>query len=213
MQSVSGCSLLVAVLAVGCGGSSLRRDSGDGTGGGGARSSPSGGTSNPSGGSAGTPSCQPQDALFVGYCQPGPKYVYTGVECIGMSGCSCLGEDCDELVPLPPADPSNPTSNPCVVEFGGCFGISRTCDEIRAVYAAYTSHIACEHDDECRVNPGGCAVGLGGCYHVMNVRWPPSGLEALVDAWRAAGCTGAVCDCAASPASVACVNGECTGVP
>jgi hypothetical protein len=127
-----------------------------------------------------------------------------------MSGCSCLGDDCDDLVPLPPADPANPMPNPCVMTFGGCFGISRSCDEIAAVYAEYTSHNRCAHDDECQVTPGGCAIGLGGCYHVMNVRWPVSGLEALWDAWLGAGCTGAVCRCAAPPALAVCIDGVCT---
>ena len=41
------------------------------------------------------PSCQPMDVRFVGGCEPAPRYFFNGFECVGQSGCECVGSDCD----------------------------------------------------------------------------------------------------------------------
>lgn len=43
--------------------------------------------------------CRPQDARGEGPCALFHGYKWDGVECVGVSGCSCWGADCDELFP------------------------------------------------------------------------------------------------------------------
>jgi hypothetical protein len=41
--------------------------------------------------------CTPQDAMGEGFCDAFFGYAWTGVGCGGVSGCSCVGADCDAL--------------------------------------------------------------------------------------------------------------------
>ena len=41
--------------------------------------------------------CDAQDALGLGFCDLFLGYRYNGVSCEGLSGCDCVGDDCDAL--------------------------------------------------------------------------------------------------------------------
>jgi hypothetical protein len=45
-----------------------------------------------------TPLCRPQTASGVGLCELFLGFVWNGTDCIGLSGCSCVGSDCSSLV-------------------------------------------------------------------------------------------------------------------
>jgi hypothetical protein len=47
--------------------------------------------------------CAPQDARGVGLCAAFFGYAWNGSSCIGLSGCSCEGADCDEAYETPEA--------------------------------------------------------------------------------------------------------------
>ncbi|MFW5966595.1 MAG: hypothetical protein ACOCV2_03705 [Persicimonas sp.] len=49
------------------------------------------------GGDSDDEDCDPQEARGVGMCQMFLGYVWDGEECKGVSGCSCEGDDCDDL--------------------------------------------------------------------------------------------------------------------
>jgi len=150
--------------------------------------------------------CAPEDAQILGLCDPALRYVFTGVECVGMSGCSCVGGECGNSLPVAPVDQ-------CLAAYANCLGAPRSCDQIAELYAEYTSRNACGDDVDCRVTGGHCGVGLGGCYHVMNIQWPASGMELLAAEWQRQGCSGGICDCPATPESASCVDGVCTAAP
>ncbi|NIR59587.1 MAG: hypothetical protein GWO02_08720 [Gammaproteobacteria bacterium] len=48
---------------------------------------------------AGTPSgpCDPYDAYGEGFCDLFLGYAWNGTDCVGLSGCECIGSDCDRL--------------------------------------------------------------------------------------------------------------------
>ncbi|RMH43631.1 MAG: hypothetical protein D6689_04605 [Deltaproteobacteria bacterium] len=48
-------------------------------------------------------SCGPQAATGVGLCERFFGYAWNGVDCVGVSGCSCNGDDCDALYTSPDA--------------------------------------------------------------------------------------------------------------
>lgn len=41
--------------------------------------------------------CSPQRAAGEGACDAFLGYAWNGAECVGISGCRCVGADCDEL--------------------------------------------------------------------------------------------------------------------
>lgn len=41
-------------------------------------------------------SCAPQRAHMLGTCEPAPRFFWIGGGCVGLTGCSCSGEDCDD---------------------------------------------------------------------------------------------------------------------
>ena len=41
-------------------------------------------------------SCAPANVLFIGTCEPAPRYYWTGSGCEGLTGCSCEGSDCTD---------------------------------------------------------------------------------------------------------------------
>ena len=145
----------------------------------------------------------PHDAQFIGTCEPGPVDVFTGVECVPMVGCSCVGADCEDLVP------PDPVANPCDLAFQNCFGVQRSCDDIDAAYEEYASRNACDSDADCSFVFGHCGVGIGGCFYGMNRSWPAAGLQTLANEWVRAGCDAPVCECPEVPANTTCVNGAC----
>ncbi|HEU5075440.1 MAG TPA: hypothetical protein VFU02_14715 [Polyangiaceae bacterium] len=145
--------------------------------------------------------CGAQDVTLVGGCEPASVYMFNGVECVAMDGCSCVGEDCDAVYPSP---------EDCAAAHAGCADRDRSCDEIEAAYDDYVSHRACQDDSDCVMVFGHCAIGIGGCHYAVNRRWNDAGLEALGDAWTAAGYAGPVCDCAEPPDTVSCDDGVCT---
>jgi hypothetical protein len=155
--------------------------------------------------------CTPQDAAFIGDCEPLPQVVFTGVSCVEMMGCACIGSDCGRTYQLA-TDPSDPSPPICEGAHRNCVGMTRSCDEIAAVYKEYASRDACMTDSDCRFTYGHCSVGLGGCYYFMNKHWLEEGLAALAAEFTTQNCPAAVCSCAAPPASIACVDGHCVGV-
>ena len=157
--------------------------------------------------------CVPQDATVVGSCEPLPHVVFTGVDCVEMTGCECIGDDCDATYMLPSPDPGPPSSSLCESAHANCAVTPRSCDEIADVYEAYASRSACQEDSDCHVAHGHCSIGIGPCYSVMNAKWPVEGLDALAAEWQNAGCMGPVCDCLAAPTVVQCVDGVCVGSP
>jgi hypothetical protein len=156
--------------------------------------------------------CTPQDATFLGACEPLPRKVFTGVECVEMLGCSCVGEDCESTYATA-SDLPEPAPATCESAHANCADATRSCAEIRAVYDEYASRDACQEDSDCRLTFGHCGIGLGGCHYFMNRQWPTDGLDSLAAEFGAEGCTGGVCDCAQPPASVQCVDGHCAAGP
>jgi hypothetical protein len=160
--------------------------------------------------------CGPEDAQWIGDCEVPAHWVFTGANglCVNMSGCECVGSDCD-IRPLPPtgeAPGSAPIPNQCTLSYLNCRDVTRSCDEIRAAYEDYVSQHACALDSDCQVVSGHCDLGLGVCPTVMNAKWPAAGLDTLADEWTRAGCAQAtVCNCPPAP-TVACREGSCVEV-
>jgi hypothetical protein len=148
--------------------------------------------------------CRPQEATFTGLCEELPRKVFTGVECVEMNGCDCIGIDCDYTYPTASDPPPS-----CEATHAHCLEKSRSCNELSATYQEYSSRDACEDDTDCQINEGHCSVGIGSCYHPMNRQWPADGLATLAAEFVAAECTVAVCDCAPTPTTVQCVDGRC----
>lgn len=148
--------------------------------------------------------CAAQDITLVGGCEPASVYMFNGIECVAMDGCSCVGDDCAEVYPTP---------EECAAAHAGCADPDRSCNQIEVAYDDYVSHRACQDDSDCVMLFGHCAIGVGGCYHAVNRRWNDDGLQALGDAWTAAGCGGPVCACAEPPQAVVCDDGVCAFQP
>jgi hypothetical protein len=148
--------------------------------------------------------CLPQDATSVGGCEPGAVYVFNGIECVGMYGCACAGEDCDNVYR---------NRDACHRASIACVGGPTTCDDIVAVHDEYISRVSCMDDSDCVVIEGQCGIGLGGCHQVINRHWGAEGLATLGEAWFEAGCIRPVCDCPAPPESAACIDERCVAVP
>lgn len=145
-------------------------------------------------------SCAVRDVTFVGGCEPASVYAFNGVECVAMSGCSCVGDDCDATYS---------SLDDCKAAHAVCESRERTCNQLTALHDDYVSHTACQDDSDCVMVWGLCGVGLGRCYHTINRRWGREGLSAIGDAWKAADCGGAVCACAEPPETVICDDGVC----
>ncbi|HEU5075296.1 MAG TPA: hypothetical protein VFU02_13995 [Polyangiaceae bacterium] len=142
--------------------------------------------------------CAAQDITLIGGCDPAGVWVFNGIECVAMEGCSCIGDDCDA---------SYPSREACEAAHAVCAERPRSCDEIAAAYGEYVAHTACHDDNDCEVAVGLCAAGHG-CAHVVNRRWGQAGIAAFTQQWDAAGCPQLDCDCAA-PAGALCEEGVC----
>lgn len=66
-----------------------------------------------------TAGCEAMDVDMVGTCEPAPVYWWDGFNCVGESGCSCEGADCDSVY----FDAAS-----CEAEHAGCFGDPGPCD-------------------------------------------------------------------------------------
>jgi hypothetical protein len=150
--------------------------------------------------------CMPQDATSLGTCEPVPFYIFNGVECVPMEGCSCVGDECDIRYA---ATADQTEQQACEAAHAVCANRARSCEEIAALYDDYVSHTACSDDTDCAVVHGQCGIGIGGCHHVLNRHWGAAGISSLGDMWLAAACSGPVCDCPAPPTSATCDSGVC----
>lgn len=145
------------------------------------------------------PDCAPQDISYVGDCDPASVYVFNGIECAAMEGCSCVGNDCDARFTSLEA---------CVAAYATCTERESSCDELEAAYGNYVGHTTCQDDGDCVVVEGLCAADHG-CAHVVNRHWGKAGIDAYTEAWNAAGCPQVDCDCDV-PESAVCSAGVCT---
>lgn len=103
--------------------------------------------------------CAPQDVTIVGSCEPAPTYFWNGAECIGQSGCSCEGTDCDAVF-TSQAD--------CDASYASCGGgqgcggfLGNTCSEDE--YCAYEPGQLCGAADAsatCKPRPTVCTKEL-----------------------------------------------------
>jgi hypothetical protein len=98
-----------------------------------------GGMAEIDGGSAEQPMfdpCAAQDVMMVGGCEPAPVYFWNGSECVGQSGCSCEGADCDAVFP---------NQADCEASYASCGG-----DAFCGGFAGFT----CSEDEFCAYEPG-----------------------------------------------------------
>ncbi len=144
------------------------------------------------------PDCAPQDVSYMGGCDPVGVWVFNGIECVGMEGCSCVGSECEATFTSPEA---------CVAAHATCAEQQRSCDDLATTYRNYVRHTACQDDSDCAIVEGLCAAGYG-CVHVVNRHWGKAGIDAYTAAWDAAGCPQVDCDCDV-PASATCNGGVC----
>jgi hypothetical protein len=154
--------------------------------------------------------CAPQDAAMVGGCEPAPLYVFNGTQCVAMSGCACVGEDCGALYPFESEADGMPA---CEEAHAVCADRELGCEEIEAVYDDYIGHTACTDDYDCTIINGNCGISLGGCYHAVNRYWGEEGLSDLSRSWADADCQGAVCACPVPPDAAICDEGVCVPAP
>jgi hypothetical protein len=80
--------------------------------------------------------CAAQDVTIVGTCEPAPVYFWNGSACIGQSGCSCEGSDCDAVFP---------SQAECETSYASCSG-----GELCGGFAGFT----CAGDEYCAYQPG-----------------------------------------------------------
>jgi hypothetical protein len=80
--------------------------------------------------------CAAQDVAMVGGCEPAPVYFWNGSACVGQSGCSCEGSDCDAVFPSQAA---------CETSYASCSG-----GELCGGFAGFT----CAGDEYCAYQPG-----------------------------------------------------------
>lgn len=66
-----------------------------------------------------TPGCEAMDVNMVGGCEPAPRYWWDGMNCVGDSGCSCEGADCDRTY--------NDAAS-CEADHAECFGDPGPCE-------------------------------------------------------------------------------------
>jgi hypothetical protein len=102
--------------------------------------------------------CAPQDVMMVGGCEPAPVYFWNGTECVGQSGCSCEGADCDATFASKEECEASYTS--CIDRFCGGFA-GFTCTD--AEYCAYEPGEYCGAADAsstCKPRPTACTKEL-----------------------------------------------------
>ena len=136
--------------------------------------------------------CAPQDARGEGPCEAFFGYAWDGRDCVGLSGCECVGEDCDETFdsveecrrahrPCPPTcdEMDAKGEGPCDAFFGytwngrecvgvsGCECVGEDCDELfDSIEECNTSFARCM--DPCDAQD---AVGEGPCRQILGVAW------------------------------------------
>lgn len=95
----------------------------------------------------------------------------------------------------------------CIGEWGDePIGI---CEDLESRYQNEVEiNSACEVDADCKVVPGQCGAGLGGCYEFVNQDFDAGRLSELGSEFWDAECTDAVCDCD-DPPEVSCNSGTC----
>ena len=87
-----------------------------------------------------------------------------------------------------------------------------SCEDVEADYEELeSSNQACETMDDCQALPGGCGVGLGGCYVIVNQGVSSEDIAAREERYTDLGCTAGVCDCDVAP-PVDCVDDVCTAL-
>ena len=131
--------------------------------------------------------CAPQEAKGDGLCDAWFGYAWDGVSCQSISGCSCVGADCDKLYKTP---------DDCKLAHEGC---TSEC----------TGPII-----DCSAPPPGCNYVGGGC---VNGQWTCGDLVCEAQCKSSADCPliGAPCelcpDGSTSCPSVECIEGQCVG--
>lgn len=121
-----------------------------------------GGMAEVDGGSAEQPMfdpCAAQDVVMVGGCEPAPVYFWNGTECVGQSGCSCEGADCDAVFPNQADCEASYTSCGGGTFCGGFAGFTCSEDE----YCAYEPGQSCGAADAsstCKSKPMACTKEL-----------------------------------------------------
>jgi hypothetical protein len=100
--------------------------------------------------------CAPHDAHYTGTCEIAPRYYWTGVSCVGRSGCECVGDDCD--VGVASSETCEQAFGDCADETTGCGGwLGDTCSDDE--YCAYVPELLCGRADAssiCQPRPTGC---------------------------------------------------------
>ncbi len=88
--------------------------------------------------------CRPQDVHRVGGCEVPARFHWNGRNCVGSSGCSCVGEDCD-------ADFGSKAE--CETAFDSCLDDARSCGGDRPGGSAcgLTEYCAYQPEQECGV--------------------------------------------------------------
>lgn len=97
--------------------------------------------------------CAPQDARGAGPCEAIVGHVWNGSFCVAISGCSCQGEDCDEI---------GATAEACLVAHEECVRSCGGLAELECLpseYCDYPDGSFCGGDDSpgvCRARPVDC---------------------------------------------------------
>lgn len=86
--------------------------------------------------------CAPQVVQMIGTCEPAPRYYWDGLRCVGLTGCSCAGPDCDN---------GYASEAECEDARAGCADAATVCGGIVGG--------RCEEDQFCAYVPSqGCSV-------------------------------------------------------
>jgi hypothetical protein len=111
--------------------------------------------------------------------------------------------------PMPQSAPSEPEPPPSTAAT-----LPDDCDGLRRVYREQIEAArGCAVDADCHVVSGDCAVGLEGCWHLVNRSLTSEDTAAIADRFVELGGTGPVCRCAPPPAHARCAEGVCEAAP
>lgn len=89
--------------------------------------------------------CAPQRVMFIGTCEPAPRFYWVGTYCVGLTGCSCEGDDCDAGFASQMA---------CEAAYVGCQLVTTDCGG----FAGNT----CEANEYCTYEPSQMCGGTDG---------------------------------------------------
>jgi hypothetical protein len=111
--------------------------------------------------------------------------------------------------PMPQSAPSEPEPPPSTAA-----QLPDDCDGLRRVYREQIEAArGCAGDADCHVVSGDCAVGLEGCWHLVNRSLTSEDTAAIAARCTELGCTGPVCRCAPPPTHARCADGTCEAAP